>query len=111
CHDPRAAVAGFRTFLRGVTLLPISRCAAQRTARLRDELRARKPPMNHRASGRAARMGDPHAPALTPHLDPAYPTATRSPSSLRAHTCHTSRTSHTPRVATSPSNRPRRPFG
>lgn len=38
-RDPRAAAAGFRRFLRGVRVLPISRATARRFARLRGALR------------------------------------------------------------------------
>lgn len=48
-RDPKAALAGFNAFLRGVTVLPFSRRAAQRAARLRGALRDTKRQTNHRA--------------------------------------------------------------
>ena len=48
-RDPVSAQTALRRFLRGVTILPLSRLVAVRTARLRAELRRRKRPINHRA--------------------------------------------------------------
>src|SRR5437764_3172911 len=47
--DAKAALRGLRTFLRRVPVLPISRRVAERTARLRADLRARNHLIQHRA--------------------------------------------------------------
>lgn len=48
-RDPRAEERAFRAFLRGLTLLPITRSVARRTAGLRRDLRARQRPVAQRA--------------------------------------------------------------
>ena len=48
-RDPKRAAQELRTFLRGVSLLPISRAVALRTARLGADLRARNRAIQHRA--------------------------------------------------------------
>lgn len=48
-HDPKEALRTLRAFLRHMTILPVSRGVAERTARLRAELRARNRPVQHRA--------------------------------------------------------------
>ena len=47
-HDPKEALRSLRTFLRRVTILPVSRRVAEQTARLRADLRARSRPIQHR---------------------------------------------------------------
>jgi tRNA(fMet)-specific endonuclease VapC len=48
-RDPKQAAAGFRQFLRAVTVFPFSRRVAQRAARLRGNMRAQKLRLEHRA--------------------------------------------------------------
>jgi predicted nucleic acid-binding protein len=48
-RNPRQAERDLRAFLRGVTLLPLTRVVALRTARVRAELRGRGRPVQHRA--------------------------------------------------------------
>lgn len=48
-RDPGAAVAAFTAFLRSISVLPITRSVAKRTAHLRLELRQQNRPITHRA--------------------------------------------------------------
>jgi tRNA(fMet)-specific endonuclease VapC len=48
-RNPRAEERAFRTFLRGLRVLPISRAVARRAGRIRRDLRARKLPVAQRA--------------------------------------------------------------